>query len=248
MKKESNNETNFSEYVGNFYDDLYNRVGPYSEWRWFKSKYALCNFNQTKKSIFNIDYPHYKNSLEVGIGDGIWAEMFLPLIDNIEGIDVSKEMIKLAKNRLGDKVNLIEGDFMIKNFNKKYDFISVIRCFEYIPDKENAIKKFNSLLKKGGDLLIVTKNPDYFRIKREDSFLHSKQMNIFDIIKLLEKNGFDINYAYPSVFGEAISLHFPFIRGISEFIHKRLIRKKYNYKGFFIKNFSESFLIFAKKK
>jgi SAM-dependent methyltransferase len=249
MDEKSVNESNFPDYVGEFYDDLYKRVGSYSDWRWFKSKYALCNFNQTKDSIFNINYPVYKNVLDIGTGDGIWVELFSPFIEYADCIDVSKEMIKLAKKRLSKKkVTLIEGDFMKFPFNKKYDFISVIRCFEYLPNKEKAISKFNSLLNKNGDVLIVTKNPHYFRIKREDALLHSKQIPVEEIIKIMEKNGFEIKKVYPSVFGEAISMHFPFFRGFFNKIHKIMIKKDKNYSGFFKKHFSESFLIFARKK
>ena len=248
MDKKKENQTDFSGFVKHFYNSLDRKdCKTYADWKWFKSKSSRAQYNQTKNTILRaLNGNRYNSALEIGPGDGIWTQLLLNFCSKIDAIDLSEEMLRMAKERLNSKpVNLMKGDFLKTHFKGNYDLIYSVRCIEYIEDKELLIRKCKSLLKNKGHLLFVTKNPNFFVLKKQDKTLHSKQISIIKLKKLLENQGFKVKLVLPAVFGKGF--HFPGFRQFSNLLHKNILNKKSGY-NFFVKHFSESFLIFAENE
>ena len=250
----SNSETgaekskNFSRYVGSYYDNLNKKIPTsYSDWKWFRSKSSIFQYNQTKKAIQKAIGGHtYNRALEVGPGDGIWTELLTKYCSNIEAIDLSEKMLEMAKIRLmGKNVRFIHGNFLTKKINGNKNLIYSIRCIEYLPDKERVIRKFYFLLKNNADLIIITKNPHFLRLRKQDKKLHSRQIDIIALRDILKKEGFRNIQIYPAVFGKGF--HFPFLRQISAYFHNKILIKDKKKISLIVKYLTESFLIHAKK-
>ena len=89
--------------------------------------------------------------LEIGCGTGVHTRGFLDAgAASVTGIDLSAEMLKIAAERLknyGDKVKLIEGDFMAADFDRagvtknSFDVVTAIGVFDYIADPLSFMKK-----------------------------------------------------------------------------------------------------------
>ena len=94
--------------------------------------------------------------LDAGCGTG----NFLSLLekDNIKrlyGIDISKEMLKIAKHKLKiSKISLssVESLKFKSNF---FDYIFSVDAFHHYSSKEKAMESFHRVLKSGGKLAVV---------------------------------------------------------------------------------------------
>ncbi len=110
--------------------------------------------------------------LEIGCGDGRDAQEILKMTDCYDGFDISKEMIKLAKqkNILG---NFFVADVEKYNFKKQYDIIFSFASLLH-SDKEQMQKiliRYAKALKKDGVFFIFLKMKDkYLKDVKEDEF------------------------------------------------------------------------------
>lgn len=107
-----------------------------------------------EKAINSID----KNSsiLEIGVGTGNLASKFSRHGFNIIGIDQSREMIKVAKEKY-PKLKLRLGDFLKLPFeNKTFDVIVSTYAFHHLNDEEKviAIRELLRVLKPIGKIII----------------------------------------------------------------------------------------------
>ncbi|MFN6435422.1 MAG: class I SAM-dependent methyltransferase [Nostoc sp. DedSLP01] len=61
--------------------------------------------------------------LEIGVGTGLVAERVLKLKPNCNftGIDISKQMLDVAKKRLGNKIKLVESDVLNMQLEESFD-------------------------------------------------------------------------------------------------------------------------------
>lgn len=102
-----------------------------------------------------------KTILEIGIGTGRLALKVAPKCKILYGIDISPKTIKRAKDNLKEykNISLICDDFMIHNFDKKFDVIYSSLTFMHIEDKQRAINKVASLLNNAGIFVLsIDKN------------------------------------------------------------------------------------------
>ncbi|MBI5913469.1 class I SAM-dependent methyltransferase [Candidatus Azambacteria bacterium] len=210
--------------------DIYNTAiqkvfhGDYEHHRWFHSALARADYDATKRSIYFhvLDRkPTFHDYLELGQGAGTWTAEFIAYNPraSFDAVDISKEMIALAKEKLGEsaRIRYFEGSFLDFDPDKKYDLFFSSRVIEYIPDVDAVVKKIASLLKPGGKGFIITKTPKYLRNKlllRETSGLHKGQISPATLKNALEKNGFRDIAIYP------VTMHFPLFR--SAMINKLL--------------------------
>ena len=95
--------------------------------------------------------------LDIGCGPGLYIEQFAALDYDCCGIDFSPASIEYAKNQLGDKAKLIEGDIRSAEFGGGYDLaLMVFGEFNvFSPDECRLIlKKTFKALSPGGKLLL----------------------------------------------------------------------------------------------
>jgi ubiquinone/menaquinone biosynthesis C-methylase UbiE len=192
-KKEAMSNTYAKEYYNSFLQKL---PTDYKSARWFSSPAAKLDFDQTKLVLEKALSSWQSNSaLEIGPGDGVWTDLIIPRTKKLTLLDQSVEMITRAKERLKDIPNItyIVSDFLAYNESASHDLVCAVRCFEYFEDKEKAMSQFSRLLKQGGRLVIVTKNPLHARMKEvQERGLHKGQIEKTQMHELLEKHGFTL--------------------------------------------------------
>lgn len=207
-----------TEDVKNIYNEAIPKVfhGNYEHHRWFHSALARADYDATKRSIYAhvLDRkPTFRDYLELGQGAGTWTAEFIAYNPTafFDAVDISKEMIALAKGKLGEsaRIRYFEGSFLDFDSDKKYDLFFSSRVIEYIPDVDAVAKKITSLLKPGGQGFIITKTPKYLRNRllfRKESALHKGQISPATLKDVLEKNGLRDVAMYP------VTMHFPLMR------------------------------------
>ena len=67
---------------------------------------------------------HRKSVLELGVGTGLLAEKLIQKLPDLEfvGMDFTPCMLKQARERLGESVNLVEQNVISMEMEKMFDF------------------------------------------------------------------------------------------------------------------------------
>ncbi|XRP96628.1 class I SAM-dependent methyltransferase [Methanocaldococcus sp. 16A] len=129
--------------------------------------------------------------LEIGVGTGRFAKPF----DIKIGVDVSKEMAKIAEKR-GIKVIIAKGeDLPFKD--KEFDFVLINTVLEFSENPKKMIEEAKRVLKKGGKIIIgiIDKNSFLGKIyeKKKEKSLFYRDANFLsakDVIEMLNGLGF----------------------------------------------------------
>ncbi len=103
----------------------------------------------------------HKNSdvLEVGCGTGANLELLLKRGCNIHGIDISPSMLKIAKDKFGDKAKLLQGDaaHMKQYSDQSFDLVIAMLTLHEMPSsiRINVLKEMKRVMKPDGRILLV---------------------------------------------------------------------------------------------
>ncbi len=103
--------------------------------------------------------------LEIGIGTGRIAAKTAPLCAELFGLDISPKTIERAKENLNDfkNIQLICGDFLNIDFDRKYDVIYSSLTFMHFENKRMAVHKAaEALCDSGIFVLSIDKNQSEF--------------------------------------------------------------------------------------
>lgn len=113
-----------------------------------KKRDELVKFSNLKKG---------ETVLDIGCGTGVISETLFNLSQvKVDAIDLSSEMIKIAKSKISnDKVNFICADFYNFKFSKKYDLAIVYNAYPHFVNSETFIKKLSEVLNNNGRFLII---------------------------------------------------------------------------------------------
>lgn len=87
--------------------------------------------------------------LDIGCGGG--SLLYFAAKDGweVKGIEIADGYVDYVKEKLG--VEVIHADFLkLKNFNEKFDLVSLRHVLEHLPDSVLAMNKISSLLNDGG--------------------------------------------------------------------------------------------------
>lgn len=172
----------------------------------YDKKWEEYNNKTTEEIIKNFKLNDNLRILEAGCGTGILIEKLLKLKPNIRilGVDISKEMLKIAKIRLGKykNVELLKKDIENLKLREKFDLIISNSSIHYLDNLDKVIRNFKSLLNENGELILVDwcKNSILFKIL---NFYWKLMINGFKQIytvkqvkEILDMNGFLIKGAY----------------------------------------------------
>jgi SAM-dependent methyltransferase len=103
--------------------------------------------------------PDFDAALEIGCGPGRLMRPLARHFTEIHGVDVSDEMIRLAKERLSDTPNAFPhhgtGSDLSQFPDEKFDFVYSYAVFQHIPSREvvfNYLREARRVLKTGGVL------------------------------------------------------------------------------------------------
>lgn len=96
--------------------------------------------------------------LDVACGTGILFPYYLERgITDIVGIDISKEMIKIAEDKFKEEpyIRVICGDVETKDFTETFDTVMIYNAFPHFPDPRNLMSVVSGLLSPGGRICIA---------------------------------------------------------------------------------------------
>ena len=136
--------------------------------------------------------------LDIGCGPGTYLKDFEGKY-NLTGIDINPQMIESAGRNIQD-AQLILGDFLGHDFDRKFKMIYSVSVLEFIPPSKLRafFRKAHHLLEEGGVLFIHyphalkykdTLYPDLFYIEYSPRKVENELKNNYKIIK--HQHGFD---------------------------------------------------------
>jgi len=162
--------------------NVYQLVKKYA----LKNKYKLITENTSKGNI-----------LDYGCGTGDFLRNFKENNWTSFGIEPDEETRRYATQKQGLKITHPE---TINNFEKNsFNAITLWHVLEHVPDLNEKLNIFKSLLTKNGILVIAVPNSDSYDAKHYGKFWaaydvprHLYHFNTNTLTQLLEKNGFEI--------------------------------------------------------
>jgi len=95
--------------------------------------------------------------LDVGGGSGRIGEPFLDQgASSYVDVDLSDSMLELARQRLerfGERVTLIQGDFLVTDIPGPFDVVLALGYFDYIEDAPAHVRRMKEVLAPGGSVV-----------------------------------------------------------------------------------------------
>ena len=99
--------------------------------------------------------------LDYGCGTGTVSCEFASLVKEINGIDISSEMIRIAKEKSAaskvDNVNFEKADIFDNRYQKEsFDVILAFNMLHTVPNPQSVVQRVNDLLKQEGLFISIT--------------------------------------------------------------------------------------------
>jgi ubiquinone/menaquinone biosynthesis C-methylase UbiE len=145
----------------------------------------------------------FDKCLEIGCGTGKNTEWLLTKAKQITAVDLSEEMIAVAKEKINsDNVQFLQADITkVWNFiNQRYDLVTFSLILEHIENLDNIFREASNVLVPGGYVYIGELHPykqyagSKARFETEEGLqiLKCYNHNISDFIQPAKKYGFEI--------------------------------------------------------
>jgi predicted TPR repeat methyltransferase len=103
--------------------------------------------------------PRFNRAVDLGCGTGLMGERLRPLCDDLEGVDLSAEMLRKAKAR-GVYDRLTKGDIAALNIAPGVDLVTAADVFMYVGALETVFARIAAMMKptvessEGDDLVL----------------------------------------------------------------------------------------------
>ena len=115
----------------------------------------------------------FQAMLDLGTGTGRLLELFAPLYRRGVGIDLSREMLTVARANLDragiSNAQVRQGDVYAPPVERDaYDLVTIHQVLHYLDDPQLAIKEAARLLRPAGRLLIVDFAPHSLEFLRDE--------------------------------------------------------------------------------
>lgn len=123
-----------------------------------KGLFRKIMLKKIKKVIKNAEIKNNSYILDIGCGTGNLLGMLSKNKKlNLYGIDLSEDMLKIARIKLDGKAELKLGSVI--NLEKEYkieffDYVFISDAFHHFPEQEKVIDKIKIILKENGKLII----------------------------------------------------------------------------------------------
>jgi ubiquinone/menaquinone biosynthesis C-methylase UbiE len=160
----------------------------------FYSSLGTLYLSKLEESFILSNYSNVQGAkiLDIGIGTGRCSSLLAKKGAKIYGIDISDEMPKKARIKLGNSLmdlNIIDVQRGIPYPYSSFDTILCIRVLKYMPNWKFVINEISRVLKPGGFLILE------ISAKNSIALLAEKRSNYFlfnpkEVITILEKNNF----------------------------------------------------------
>ncbi|MCD7033442.1 methyltransferase domain-containing protein [Metabacillus sp. GX 13764] len=180
---------------------------------WHSSSQNMWEEGSRKKAVafFEKFVPKQGEVLDIGCGDGYGSWKLYKAGYKVKGIDLSEEMISLAKkHEVPERLTFMEGDMLHLPFEEeRAEGIMAINCIEWVPDPLKAVKGMHRVLKKEGYLCAAVLGPSAEPRKASYGRLYHKPavcntMMPWEFKQLAEENGFKLK-AYEPVYKRGVN-------------------------------------------
>lgn len=156
------------------------------------------------------------NLLDAGCGEGNYLNSLIKKFGkrfNYTGIDVSRNAVMLAREKIGKKAKLIEGEIHTLKAKGSYDVIVCGEVIEHIKEDEKFVKQLANLLRGNGFLVLSAPLNKKLWSEYDVDAGHFRRYEKEELFGMLERAGFCIkDYA---VWG------FPIMRLLFGFISRK---------------------------
>lgn len=156
-------------------------------------------YHDEVKLLYKENVSPNKQVLEIGCGTGDILASVNPKIG--VGVDISGEMIKLARRRHSELV-FKKQDASDLNLKQKFDYIILSDVIDYLPDIYNTMKKVAEVCKRNSRVIISTTNPLWEPVLKLAEKIGQKMpdgprnwLPHQDLINILELSGFRVEKA-----------------------------------------------------
>lgn len=109
--------------------------------------------------------------LDVGCGSGLLMERLLSRAARppITGVDVSLEMLGLARDRIGDRARLVLADGAALPFPRgSFEVVATSSSLHHWPDPHAGLREIARVLRPGGTLVLTDWRADHFPTRVRD--------------------------------------------------------------------------------
>jgi ubiquinone/menaquinone biosynthesis C-methylase UbiE len=140
-------------------------------------------------------------ALDIGVGTGMSMKFLVDRGAESVGIDLSGDMLKIAKNRFKEEVqtHFVCADAEFLPFRRdSFDIILGMTVIEFIPDQHRVLKNLNKTLTPHGTLVLgILSSASIWSVERRlrswirpDVFSYAQFLSPWLMKKLLHKTGF----------------------------------------------------------
>lgn len=219
------------------FNDLANRYDS-----WFETPLGKKIFESEKSCIEKlIKKVESKVAIDLGIGTGLFTKILREKGYKVIGIDISDEMLKIAKNR-GFEVIKHDLNNPLPFNDESFDFVFSMTSIEFLKNPQNLMGEVHRILKKDGEFLLITLNSlslwafvrrikglfiKNYVFKKGRFYSPDKLSKFFNEKWEIEKSGTCTfippwNPIFPSFWERVFSFIFPFSGAISYILTKKL--------------------------
>lgn len=150
-------------------------MGPGPKWdsdaaqryeTWLRTPMGAFALSREKRLLMQLmsSWPRRgQRLLEVGCGVGVFLEMFWEAGFDITGLDLSPDMLAMARARIGSRADLHLGSADHLPFeDKEYDYVTLITVLEFTPDPAAALAEAFRVARKGLLVAFLNKRSLYY--------------------------------------------------------------------------------------
>lgn len=158
----------------------------------------------------NIKQKKDHSFLEIGCGTGIVLLLLEKLGFSVTGLDIHREGLRLARKRTG--AQLLYADIYKLKEKNKYENIGLFDVIEHVDNDALLLRTCRNMLIDGGRVVITVPADMRLWSRMDEASGHKRRYMKRDLINLLQKSGFKVEY----------SSYFNFLLYIPQFLFRRL--------------------------
>lgn len=164
----------------------------------FYSKFPKISCADVAKRLSEIKY---SKLLDIGCGTGYLLDLLRHRSDAVfYGLDLSPEMVKVARKKLGKSVYLTEGSALTLPYDSSvFDVVTCVQSFHHYPDPTKAMKEAYRVTASGGRYILSDTGVGGFGQWIDNhlmfKLMHSGDYAAYsrhDIEKMMRQTGFEI--------------------------------------------------------
>lgn len=166
---------------------------------WFFNE--LLEMPNTLKLLGNVKG---KNILDLGCGTGIYAKTLKKRGAKVKGIDISEEMVRIARRENPD-VEFRIGNVEKLPYNKgEFDIVLAALCLGHLDNWDNVFKEVRRVLKPHGVFVFSIDNPVINSVKK--AIFEGTKLNSNAIVNSVKKASGKNKFVLPNYFHQGLKI------------------------------------------